>query len=174
MIENSRAEDRLGDPEAQLLSIIQEMIIELRPKKEHRPITLDSSLDRDLGLDSLSRMELLVRIEKKFGVTLSERIFADAETPRDLMRALSGAGLSRAVRKAPEVMTAGEGPVSEPSKAQTLVDVLNWHLEVHPDRPGIRLYEEEETVTYSGSMMEQGPSPRVFRIGGSGKVSLSR
>lgn len=150
MIENSRTEDRLADPEGQIISIIQEMIIELRPKKEHRPVTLDSSLDRDLGLDSLSRMELLVRIEKKFGVTLSERVFADAETPRDLMRALSGASVSRDVRKAPGVMPAGEGPVSEPSKAQTLVDVLNWHLEVHPDRPGIRLYEEEETITYRG------------------------
>ncbi len=33
MIENSRAEGKFGDPEAQLLSIIQEMVIELWPKR---------------------------------------------------------------------------------------------------------------------------------------------
>ncbi|MGE5800375.1 MAG: acyl carrier protein [Syntrophaceae bacterium] len=49
-------------------------------------ITLDSSLDRDAGLDSLARMELLARLESQFGIALPERVFADAETPRDLLR----------------------------------------------------------------------------------------
>ena len=59
MLEHPRAENKVGDPEALLTSIIRDMVVELWPNKGHRPVTLDSSLDSDLGLDSLARMELL-------------------------------------------------------------------------------------------------------------------
>ncbi|MGH8805464.1 MAG: acyl carrier protein, partial [Polaromonas sp.] len=45
-------------------------------------VTLNSSLDRDLALDSLARMELLLRIERAFGVALPEDTLARAETVR--------------------------------------------------------------------------------------------
>ena len=51
-------------------------------------VTLDSSLDRDLALDSLARMELLLRIERAFGVDLPEDTLARAETVRDLLSAV--------------------------------------------------------------------------------------
>jgi 1-acyl-sn-glycerol-3-phosphate acyltransferase len=48
---------------------------------------LDSRLDADLGLDSLSVAELLVRTEELFGVSLSEETLVTARTPRDLLTA---------------------------------------------------------------------------------------
>ncbi len=52
----------------------------------HLSFNLDNSLEKDLGLDSLARVELLARIERHFGLVLPERIFTEAETPRDLLR----------------------------------------------------------------------------------------
>jgi acyl carrier protein len=82
---------------ALLLKMIHELAVELHPRRPlKRPVTLDSTLGRDLGLDSLARVELLARIERHFRVTIPERIFADAETPRDLLRAVLGASPSEA------------------------------------------------------------------------------
>ncbi len=54
-----------------LLKIIEELMAELHPDAAHRQaIALDSSLDADLGLDSLARMELLARLEKKCEIRL--------------------------------------------------------------------------------------------------------
>ena len=70
-----------------LLQIVSQLVLELHHGKPHsRPVTLDSMLDRDLELDSLSRVELLQRIERQFQVRLPEKLLATAETPRDLLR----------------------------------------------------------------------------------------
>ena len=50
------------DPQ-DLLAVISQLTTELHPDTPPPPVTLDSSLDRDLGLDSLARMELLTRLE---------------------------------------------------------------------------------------------------------------
>ena len=72
-----------------LLAIVSELVTELHPEAAaHREITLDSVIDRDLGLDSLARIELLARVEKRFGVRLPEKTFSSVETPRDVLRAL--------------------------------------------------------------------------------------
>ena len=68
---------------------MREIVAELHPHLGTRAgVTLDSSLDRDLGLDSLSRMELLSRLERRFGVTIPEAVMANAETARELLPAL--------------------------------------------------------------------------------------
>ncbi len=43
-----------------------------------RPVTLDSALEQDLGLDSLSRVELAARIERAFAATLPEHTLGGA------------------------------------------------------------------------------------------------
>ena len=55
------------------------------------PVETGSSLERDLGLDSLGRAELVARLERTFGVDLPEQVLGDAETPADLARALAAA-----------------------------------------------------------------------------------
>lgn len=136
-----------------LLKNIQELVIELHPSwPKTRQILPNSRLTQDLGLDSLARMELLARMEKILIVTLDEKLFIDAETPRDLWQAIIKAGpslisVTAGGMKAPEM---GE-TYNLPLGAQTLVDVLNWHIENHPDRPHIRLYSDEgdgEIITY--------------------------
>ncbi len=109
------------------------------------PVALASVLDRDLGLDSLSRMELLLRIEHAFGIALPEATLQRAETVGDLLLAAqhaaasAPAGTLAPVRAAPAPVAAGAATAATgtPATAQTLLDVLDWHLQAHPDRTQI-------------------------------------
>jgi len=139
-----------GEAAQRLLEIVQGLAAELRPAA--RPATLDSSLDRDLGLDSLGRVELLLRIERTFGVSLPEALLAGAETPRDLLRALLAGGAVH--EAAPAQLAAGPAPgrmEAAPDAAMTLVQALRWHVERHPERTHIVLTGEqdhEEELSY--------------------------
>ena len=76
----------------QALALVQELAEQLQPRlASHYRATLDSQLDRDLGLDSLSRLELIARLEQHFSVRLPQAVFGEAETPRDLLRAILAA-----------------------------------------------------------------------------------
>ncbi|NTW06738.1 MAG: AMP-binding protein, partial [Syntrophaceae bacterium] len=142
--------DRIMDV---LLNTIKELVFELHPSwPKTRLILPDSSLSRDLGLDSLARVELLARIEKSMGVILPEKIFMDAETPRDLWQAIVSAGSAFVSAPSIEIKVEQMDEAYDlPYSAKTLVDVLNWHIAAHPDRPHVRLYSDEgegEVLTY--------------------------
>jgi acyl carrier protein len=78
-----------------ILEIVKKLAEEIHPgQSQTRPVTLNSSLDREVGLNSLARMELLARIERNFGINLPERVLVDAETPRDLLRSVLGTSTS--------------------------------------------------------------------------------
>ena len=151
------ADNRKPDPAAatagRILDEVRALAAELRP--HHAPaggVGLDSSLDKDLGLDSLARMELLARLEHAFDVALSEHLMASAETPRDLVRAVLGAGAREGAAAVPDVSVIDVGVAEAvPRSAPTLIEVLDWHVRAHPQRPHVRLYADEgegETVTY--------------------------
>ncbi|MBS1213687.1 MAG: long-chain-fatty-acid--CoA ligase [Proteobacteria bacterium] len=138
-----------------LLTLLGELIAETRPGAAKTPIdSLDLSLDKDLGLDSLSRVELLSRIERRFKVALPERTYAEAETPRDLLRAILRASPAQTPERAEryEITPLAEaGGMVVPRTAGTLVQVLSWHAERHPDRLHVRFYEDEgegESLSY--------------------------
>src|SRR3970282_393337 len=77
-------------PDALLLELVRQRASERRRQSGTATVNLDSLLDRDLGFDSLARVELLARIEQAFGVSLPEQALVTAETPRDLLRAVQG------------------------------------------------------------------------------------
>jgi acyl carrier protein len=138
---------------AGLLHEVTTLVAELHPRQSRaKPVALDSSLDRDLGLDSLARVELLARIEKRFGLSVPERVFADAETVRDLMRAIRGAESAKSPVAPVEIIAIEPGDkVAAPHHAQTLMEVLDWHAGNHPNRSHIRLYSDEhegDVLTY--------------------------
>lgn len=144
--------------EESLLPIIAKLMAELHPDAvPHRPITLDSGLDRDLGLDSLARMELLIRLEKEFGIKLPERVLVAAETPRDLLRHLN--------QETPVLHDAAMKPFSEPvaaterravglAEARTLLDVLGQHVQIQPDALHIVLLQNDDEIRISYGMLQ--------------------
>jgi acyl carrier protein len=117
-----------------------------------RVLTLDSSLERDFGFDSLGRVELVLRVERRFGVRLSEHLLATAETPRDVLRAVLAPTAAAALPVSVEAVHAQVGTVEgEPSGATTLVEVLAWHRDRHADRRHLFLLDDQgcrETLTY--------------------------
>ncbi|MFN0313602.1 MAG: AMP-binding protein [Burkholderiales bacterium] len=135
-----------------LLAVVDSLRQELRPG-HHRAAALDSRLEHDLGFDSLARVELIARIEKSHGVKLSDEIFAQAETVRDLLHAIATAcagplGAERSVVRFDESLAPVEG---RPEKAGTLVEVLDWHARAHPDRTHVLFYatpDKAQSLTY--------------------------
>ncbi len=147
------SDNSLDETAATLIEIVGTLASEIHPGQvKAEAITLDSSLDRDLALDSLARSELLSRLEKRFGVTLSERAFTEAVTVRDLLAALRGGRLPRGFREPERVKAVEPGEAKAPPESvQTLLEALSWHVKVQPERPHIRLFSEEgeaEVIRY--------------------------
>ena len=112
-----------------LLALISEMLRELRGE-DAPPVELDDELDRTLGIDSLARMELMLRLERAFDVRVPEAAVQEAQTPRDLLRALAAATPreSAPARATPVAsVTAGAMPILPPRHARTLLEALQWH-----------------------------------------------
>ncbi|SER14920.1 1-acyl-sn-glycerol-3-phosphate acyltransferases [Nitrosomonas sp. Nm51] len=128
--------------------------LKLRPRSMDA-LSLDSCFDKDLGLDSLARVEFINRIERHFGVKLSDRVFAAVDTPRELLRAILNAGTVQQTQTdhTLEVLSL-EPTVTAPHSAGTLVDMLDWHVQMHANRPHIRLYgdDEQETIITYGDL----------------------
>lgn len=136
-----------------LLDIIQQLALELHPHSSTmRQPTLESSLERDLGFDSLGRMEILVRLERTFDVRLAEQAVAIAETSHDLLRALQEATTFAATVSAQTVHSPVPATIeTTPETATTLLEVLIWHVAHHPERRHLTLYNDSdhgEDLTY--------------------------
>jgi 1-acyl-sn-glycerol-3-phosphate acyltransferase len=137
-----------------LLALVQAVASELHPHRRGVGSTsLDSPLERDLGFDSLGRVELLQRLERTFGVQLPDQLLATAETSRDLLRAVQGAKASGPPAPASTLKNLALSEVdTAPSRASTLLDVLDWHVQSSPDRLHIYLYGDAggaEEITYA-------------------------
>ena len=137
-----------------ILQIVTQLSREMHHgKRSVHSVSLDSMLDRDLALDSLSRVELLQRIERKFQVRLPEKLLATAETPGDLLQGVMNAPGIKDISKISGIETAPtEAIETNPNHAQTLIDVLQWHVKKHPQRPHIYLYGDEDEpllITYT-------------------------
>ncbi|MDO9232962.1 MAG: AMP-binding protein [Methylotenera sp.] len=135
-----------------LLNIVRELARELRPSaNDMERLTLDHALERDFGLDSLARVELLTRIEREMGIKLAEAAFAEAETPRDLLRKMASEAHAGVPTQA-EAPAVAEVVVEHPPQTiATLIEMIDWHVEQHANRVHITLYIEEERtqdITY--------------------------
>ncbi|MFQ6575174.1 AMP-binding protein [Pseudomonas sp. UM16] len=130
-----------------MLEIVQRTVVELHPRAaEGLQVTLHSLLDRDLGVDSLARVELWSRIEHEFGVHLPENLFASAETPADVLYVLHGRHGAEVIRPLPssDAIEAQTTTAQTPDAAQTLIEVLNWHVRQQPQRLHVRLLGEND------------------------------
>ena len=138
----STAEQPPGRDEA-LLELIAAMSRELGAGARSPEVRLDSSLERDLGFDSLARMELLHRIEARFDCSFPEALLAEAETPRDLVPGLGTSAPPPGAAPAPRAgLSAGAGRVV-PGHVETLTEALQWQAERYGDGAHIRLLDDQ-------------------------------
>lgn len=133
--------------------IVRELAAELRPAVAERLVVgPDSRLDRDLGIDSLGRAELALRIEQRLGAVLGGEALQRARTVSDLVAAVLEA---RGVRAAGFAIELQETLAEEelPVGCGTLVEVLEWHAARHPARTHVHLLHESgaaEPLSYGG------------------------
>lgn len=148
-----------------MLALVESTLRVVRADAPGLPtVALDSVLDRDLGLDSLSRMELLLRIEREFGLVLPEQTLQRAETVGDLLQAAASAAVH-----APVPAAAQHGPafVRQPAaatdqpghaggtaaaltRAATLLEALDAHVQSQPGRTQVICLQDEveQPITY--------------------------
>ena len=137
--------------ERRVLGVVSELVNELRGTSEG-VVSLDDVLDRDLGIGSLERVELLVRLERTFGWRVADQVMVEAERPRDLVTALLAVEQPAAWR-ADEDRAAPHGAATgAPDGARSLVEALRWHVDATPERQHITLQEDdghESPITYA-------------------------
>jgi fatty-acyl-CoA synthase len=141
--------------EAELLALAETLLAETRETPSAQPLTLQSSLQYHLGLDSLGRAELFRRIEKKWKIQLPDYLLVKAETLADLLAAIQEAKPSQKEDRSANSERYAKyhsQTIADVSKADTLVEVLFEHAQKTPDRPYIYLQNEkggEDRLTYS-------------------------
>jgi 1-acyl-sn-glycerol-3-phosphate acyltransferase len=132
------------DVAAEVLAIVAALVAELGGVRARTILGLDDSLERDLGLGSLERVELLVRLEHAFGVRLPDAVMAQAVSPRDLVAALVS-GEAAPAERLPERAEPGLPGVAAPVSTATLGEALRWHAERSPERVNVFLREDDGT-----------------------------
>jgi fatty-acyl-CoA synthase len=158
------------DVQARVLAVVRELVEETGGQRALRALASDASFERDLGLGSLERAELLERLEAAFGRTLSDDAL-EVDTPQGLARMLGDA----AARPDPEARRSRDAQVAARAaavEATTISESLWRHAQADPGRPHVFLRDgggPAEVVTYgrlfaeasvvAGGLREDGIRP---------------
>lgn len=147
-----------------LLALVTELVRELRPGFRESP-TLDSAFDRELGLDSLARVELLARAERRFAVRFPESAL-EAATPRELLKAVfQSRGVSVEQIESSRREAAVERAEGSPDLADSLIAVLDWHVSRHPQREHVSFLHPDgatEALRYGDLQSSSGSIARAL------------
>jgi fatty-acyl-CoA synthase len=164
--------------EAQALASVRQLLVELggtRGLEELEGRGPRAHLERELGLGSLERVELMLRLGDACGVRLADRVVAEAETVQDLIDAIlaqesaasasGGAEIARPLIAADFSRTTastGAGATAAPARARpdvqeqihqaaTLTEIIRLRGRGEPHRVHIQVYEEDDqlrTITF--------------------------
>jgi len=135
MASPARHFDAVTDEE-RLLDVVRALVAELGHEPALASVGPAAHLERELGLGSLERVELLLRIEQAFGTRLDDRVLAEADTVQDLISALG------AVNGSPGTFT------------------VNGSTAVAPTRTGVATRAPEIS---SGGIAEGLPTAQTFQ-----------
>lgn len=168
--------DRTAAITSETLYVLRQLLAELGGQRglgELRARGAAAHLERELGLGSLERVELMLRLGDACGVRLPDRVVADADTVQDLVEAIlreeaglpesdargsiSASGAGTAVEAAPLRPVAMRADLEEQIRnAETLTEILRLRGRGEPARAHIYLYQENDeprTITF-GELFE--------------------
>ena len=140
-----------SNTERELLSLVSGLLEEIGSREAAHKVELHSSLERDLGLGSLERVELLVRVESRFGRRLPDETAQTAESPAEWLKALSHAESSQVTQSRYPIRQPAEDAPPAPAEARSFTEVLRGHANAVPDRVQVHLLEERwgQEISYS-------------------------
>ncbi|HEX8945131.1 MAG TPA: AMP-binding protein, partial [Gemmatimonadaceae bacterium] len=135
--------------EERIVAVVRDLARELSGDRVANAVTPTASLDRDVGLGSLERVELLMRLETELGRELDDH-FLLLDTPREIARA---ARLAPILRHAPPTASVRQPPVAalRLDNVTTLVEALRRRATAEPGRVHVLLQTDRGTqrVTYA-------------------------
>lgn len=129
--------------EKELLAIVRKFLAEYKTERAQSHVQLNASIERDLGIDSLGRVELFLQIEKAFVIKFPDSVLAEAEDLNDILSAIQHAKPTIKTATPHPVYSALSAPSFNPNSAKTLVEVLIKRTESDPERPHIYLQNEQ-------------------------------
>jgi fatty-acyl-CoA synthase len=160
-----------------VLEIVRGLLQELGSFGALPTLNVGSHLDRELGLGSLERVELLARLETEFGVRLPDRVASEANTPGDLARAILDAPqadfreekTSSALRTSAAAQTLHrESSQTGVFAAQTLIDVLRFRAAHDAERAHLLISEDAEggtrDLTLTSTRQHSAPPPNWLAV----------
>jgi 1-acyl-sn-glycerol-3-phosphate acyltransferase len=141
----------------EVVAVIRLLLTELGSPRALQAVRGDAHLDRDLGLGSLERVELMLRLDAAFGTRLPDPAVAEADTVDDLvtavLRTLSAGSTSPTEQARASFSRPGTGRHAAASttradelgvaSAETFQEVLQHRARVEPARPHLYLREED-------------------------------
>ena len=159
--------DRKSTVETQALVTVRALLAELggaRGLDELNARGARAHLERDLGLGSLERVELMLRLGDACGVRLPESVMADANSLEDLVEAILRQEVDEVQRAGTERTSSADalpshgaaiGPRADLERrvrsAETLTETLRLRALAEPNRVHIHIYEESaqpRTITF--------------------------
>ena len=148
----------LPDLRERVLDVVRGLLEELGSHGALETLSATSNLDRDLGLGSLERVELLTRLEAAFDLRLPDTMAAEANTPEELIQAIlkaPGTAASdvveiSALRAAVATKRMKEeSATSIAQRAETLVEVIRYRGVHDANRTHLFITEDHEQGEHS-------------------------
>lgn len=127
--------------EQQVMEIVRELLLQQGKERAAANLKPNSSFERDLGLASLDLVELMVRCEQKLELELPDEIAEQADTPAGWAKAIQQGTQEKSAESVYRIVPPSGVIAPEPVAAETLVDVLRWHVEQTPGKTHIHLLE---------------------------------
>jgi 1-acyl-sn-glycerol-3-phosphate acyltransferase len=167
MAETTAPAPTLQEVQDRVLDVVRGLAGELGGERARRAVCPTASLEREVGLGSLERVELLLRLESAFGRDLEDRCLG-LDTAADLARAVLEARAA-ALPALPERAAAPRPAASPAARAATIHESLWRRAETEADRPHVFMREEdgtEHTITYGALLAESAAVAGGLRDGG--------
>ncbi|MBB70909.1 MAG: acyl-CoA synthetase [Legionellales bacterium] len=150
--------DNTSHNEARIIAILRQFLQTSGNPQALQAVTLEADLERDLGIDSLGRVELFKRLEQAFHVQFQEADIANIVTLKDLLEILSEREPSLQLSHK-RLIKPLQATQVDPSQANSLLDVLFTYAEHEPDRPHIYMQDDtgqEHVITYGDLLSRAG------------------
>ncbi|MDE0261559.1 MAG: AMP-binding protein [Bryobacterales bacterium] len=157
-----------GDIEAAVLETVRALLRELGSSEAAQRATPKSSLDRDLGLGSLERVELLVRLEGSLGLRLPETGAQTAESPADWVRIALEANVGSPSRGRWPIIQPSREAYPAPAGAATVAEVLRIQAERDPARIHVHLLDQDRGQDISHGQLYASASAIAAGLAASG------
>src|ERR1700693_1579552 len=159
--------DRAASVTSQTLHVLRQLLVELGGQRGLAELTARGTaahLERELGLVSRERVELILRLGDACGVRLPARVVAEADTVEDLVEAVlreetvTGSAAAGATAAGAAISATPIGPAAihadieeQIRNAETLTEIFRLRGRGEPARAHIYLFEENDeprTITF--------------------------